>query len=42
MAPARRTGRMRVIETASDALLSPQGAGSFLREFDYTLNLYGG
>lgn len=33
---------MRVTETASLALLSPQGPRSFLREFDFTLNPYGG
>jgi len=33
---------VRVLETASSALLSPQTAGSFVREFDYTINPYGG
>src|SRR5436190_18314173 len=33
---------MRIVETPSTALLSPQGPRSFLREFDYTLNPYGG
>jgi hypothetical protein len=33
---------IRVIETDSEALLSPQTARSFVREFDYTLNPYGG
>ena len=33
---------IRVIETDSRALLTPQTPRSFLREFDYTLNPYGG
>lgn len=33
---------MRVIETDSTALLSKQTANSFIREFDYTINPYGG
>ena len=33
---------MRVIETESRALLSKQTPNSFVREFDYTLNPYGG
>jgi hypothetical protein len=33
---------MRVIESESTALLTPQSAGSFVRDFDFTLNPYGG
>lgn len=33
---------MRVIETQSQALLSRQSSNSFVREFDYTINPYGG
>jgi DNA repair photolyase len=33
---------VRVIESNSEALLSPQTANSFVREFDYTINPYGG
>jgi DNA repair photolyase len=33
---------MRVIETKSEALLSAQTANSYVREFDYTINPYGG
>lgn len=39
---ARDDRGMRLIETESTALLSPQGPGSFVREFDFTLNPYGG
>ena len=33
---------MRIIESQSTALLTAQGPRSFVREFDYTLNPYGG
>ena len=33
---------MRVVETDSTTLLSPQGPRSFIREFDYAMNPYGG
>jgi len=33
---------MRVIETDSSTLLAPQGPHSFIREFDYSVNPYGG
>ena len=37
-----RAARVRVIESDSTALLSRQSAHSFVREFDYTINPYGG